>query len=101
MSKLKHSFFLFFKLLFLFQKIIVVSAFLKGSVQAFFGRLNRKISISVDKMIEHVAYGLNGRIVVWGLKFKVWIADFHKMGGVWVFVAVYDSGLPDLVGLLF
>jgi hypothetical protein len=72
---------------------------LKGSVQAFFGRVDRKISISVNKMIEYVAYGLNGRIGVWGLKFQVGITDFHKMSGVWVFVAVDDSGLPDfLVG---
>ncbi len=53
-------------------------------------------------MIEYVAYGLNGRIGVWGLKFQVGITDFHKMSGVWVFVAVDDSGLPDfLVGWLF
>lgn len=49
-----------------------------------------------------MAYGLNGRIGVWGLKFQVGITDFHKMGGVWVFVAVYNSVLRDFwVGLLF
>ncbi len=86
---------MFLELFFLFQKVIVVAALLEGGIQAFFSRLDRKIGISVDEMVENVADGLNGRI---GLELQVGIADFHEVSGVWVFIALDDCGLLDFVG---